>query len=120
MGRPVHFELQVSDVAKSQKFYGDLFGWTFQQFGEFPYWLVNTGDDQQPGINGGMMPSQGLQNWVNTIAVDDIDAMMKQVVDAGGAIVVEKTAIPGMGWYCYGKDLDGNIFGMMQMDPSAA
>jgi hypothetical protein len=28
-------------------------------------------------------------------------------------------AIPGVGWLCYYKDTEGNIFGMMQSDPSA-
>jgi predicted enzyme related to lactoylglutathione lyase len=28
-------------------------------------------------------------------------------------------AIPGVGWLCYFKDTEGNIFGMMQNDPAA-
>ena len=27
--------------------------------------------------------------------------------------------IPGVGWLAYAKDTEGNIFGMMQNDPSA-
>ena len=31
-----------------------------------------------------------------------------------------KMAIPGVGWLAYGKDTEGNIFGVMQTDPAAA
>ena len=29
-------------------------------------------------------------------------------------------AVPGVGWLAYAKDTEGNIFGLMQADPSAA
>jgi predicted enzyme related to lactoylglutathione lyase len=28
--------------------------------------------------------------------------------------------VPGVGWLGYAKDPDGNLFGVMQRDPSAA
>lgn len=118
MGRPIHFELQSSDCAKAQKFYGDLFGWKFQQFGSHEYWLAMTGEG--PGIDGGLMPSNGLKNWVCTIEVENLDAHLEKVAAAGGVIVVPKMPIPGVGWLAYGNDPDGNIFGMMQADPNAA
>ena len=37
-----------------------------------------------------------------------------------GHVAVAKMPIPGMGWLAYAKDTEGNIFGMMQPDPSAA
>lgn len=118
MARPIHFELQSKDVEKARKFYSELFGWKFQQFGEQPYWLAMTGDG--PGIDGGMMPSNGLQNWVCTMAVEHLDSHLDLVAAAGGVVVVPKMAIPGVGWLAYAKDLDGNIFGMMQEDKGAA
>lgn len=118
MGRPIHFELQSKDCEKAQKFYGDLFGWKFQQFGGHEYWLAMTGEG--PGIDGGLMPSNGLQNWVCTMDVENLDSHMQKVEQAGGTIVVPKMPIPGMGWVAYGKDLDGNIFGMFQGDSNAA
>jgi predicted enzyme related to lactoylglutathione lyase len=29
-------------------------------------------------------------------------------------------AVAGVGWLAYGKDTEGNIFGVMQADPTAA
>jgi len=118
MARPIHFELQSHDVAKARKFYEELFGWKFQQFGEHQYWLAMTG--QGPGIDGGLMPSNGLQNWVCTMDVENLDVHIEKVSAAGGTIVVPKMPIPGVGWLAYAKDLDGNIFGMMQNDTGAA
>ena len=45
--------------------------------------------------------------------------MMVQLKKNGGTEAVPKMAIPGMGWLAYGKDTEGNIFGMMEMDTSA-
>lgn len=44
---------------------------------------------------------------------------MKKVKESGGQIVVEKMGVPKVGWMAYGKDTEGNIFGMMQFDPDA-
>jgi len=37
----------------------------------------------------------------------------------GGSIALPKMPIPAMGWLAYGKDTEGNIFGVMQDDPTA-
>lgn len=29
----VHFEIPADDIARAKRFYGDLFGWTFQDGG---------------------------------------------------------------------------------------
>lgn len=34
-------------------------------------------------------------------------------------MLVPKTAAPGVGWLAYCKDTEGNIFGLMENDPSA-
>jgi predicted enzyme related to lactoylglutathione lyase len=120
MSRVVHFEIPVSDPAKSQQFYAKAFGWTFSQFGEAPYWLANTGPDDQPGINGAIMKRNHPQQPVtNAITVDDIDEAIAKVQAAGGKIVVNKTAFPGVGWSAYFMDPDDNIFGLWKEDPNA-
>ena len=37
----------------------------------------------------------------------------------GASVALPKMPIPGMGWLAYLKDTEGNVFGMMQMDPKA-
>ncbi len=58
--------------------------------------------------------------YVCTVDVTDVDAMVKQVTEHGGSIALPKMPVPTVGWLAYGKDTEGNLFGMMQMDPKAA
>lgn len=55
-----------------------------------------------------------------TVDVEDLDASLAKAQGGGGVLCVPKVAIPGVGWLAYFKDPDGNIFGMMEMDASAA
>jgi predicted enzyme related to lactoylglutathione lyase len=98
-----------------------VFGFTIQKYdGPTEYWLVNTGDPKQPGINGGLVINKDAQpRTVNTVAVDDLDVSIKRVEQGGGKIVVPKTAIPGVGWLAYFSDPEGNILGMPQFDSNA-
>ncbi len=117
MNRPVHFDLPVDDLGKAKEFYSGVFGWNFQEFGNTGYHLTMTGEGS--GIDGGMMLRNPGQPVTLTIDVADLEAHMTMVVDAGGEIVVPRMPIQGVGWLCYFKDPSGNIFGMMQNDPSA-
>jgi predicted enzyme related to lactoylglutathione lyase len=91
------------------------------------YWMVMTGPDIQPGINGGLVKRRGdapgesapIHGYVCTVDVPDIDAYIKKAASAGGKEALAKMAIPGVGWLCYYKDTEANIFGMMQNDASA-
>jgi predicted enzyme related to lactoylglutathione lyase len=122
MPRPIHFEIPANDPEKIITFYKAMFGWTVQKWegGGMPYWLVTTGADGEPGINGGIMPKQDPQQpCVNTIGVKNVDEAIAAVTANGGQIALPKMSIPGVGWLAYGKDPEGNIFGMMQADTSA-
>jgi predicted enzyme related to lactoylglutathione lyase len=121
MHRVIHFEISADNPVRASKFYSDLFGWSFQHWGEGgqDYWLVTTGPSDQPGINGGMFIRKGPVGHVNSVDVEDIDASAKQVVDLGGEIVVQKIAIPGVGYSMYCKDTEGSLFGLYQNDPDA-
>ena len=126
MPRVIHFEIHAGDPDRAIKFYKNLFDWTFQKWeGPMEYWLVTTGPNDQPGINGGLLRRQGeidgqaVIAYVCTIDVADIDASLKTAEANGALVAVPKMPIPGMGWLVYCKDTEGNIFGMMQGDPSA-
>ena len=59
MSRPIHFEIQADDLERAKAFYADVFGWTYEDYGQFtgsPYWGVHTGEPGEPGIDGGLMP----------------------------------------------------------------
>ncbi|MEP6569749.1 MAG: VOC family protein [Acidobacteriota bacterium] len=126
MPRVIHFEIHAGEPARAIKFYEKIFGWTFQKWeGPMEYWLVMTGPDSQPGINGGLVPRRGeldgqaVNAYVCTVDVAAIDDSIATVEANGGAVVVPKMTLPGMGWLVYCKDTEGNIFGMMENDPEA-
>ena len=126
MPRVVHFEIHAADPDRTVNFYKTLFGWDFQKWeGPMEYWLITTGPNDQPGINGGLVRRQGeidgqaVIAYVCTVDVENLVAADEKAVNNGGQIALPKMPIPGMGWLAYCKDTEGNIFGMMQGDPNA-
>jgi uncharacterized protein len=118
--RVVHFEIPCDNPEKTMDFFKEAFGWTFQQFGTEQYWVVITGDEKLPGINGGLMKKKDpKQPLANSIDVVDIDKAVASIEKAGGKVVVPKMPIQTVGWLAYFTDPDGNIHGVYQNDPTA-
>jgi len=127
MPRVIHFEIHADNPERAVEFYRGLFAWEFTKWeGPMPYWLVKTGDDKLPGINGGLLPrqcpidGQAVVAYVCTVDVPSVDAYLAKALATGGTPALPKMPIPGIGWLAYCKDPEGNIFGMMQSDPTAA
>jgi predicted enzyme related to lactoylglutathione lyase len=122
MNRVIHFEIYTDDADAVRPFYQDVFGWKFQKFGgPLDYWLVTTGADKEPGINGGLArPREGQSpGTLNTVSVPSLEQAMKKIQEAGGNICVPKMAIPGVGWLAYGQDPAKNVFGILEPDTDA-
>ena len=119
--RVIHFEIQVEDFERAKDFYEKVFDWEINQAmekenGGMDYWLLTTGPEGTPGINGGMYirPKQNpLYTYDCTISVDDIDKAMQLIKDNGGKILREKVDMPEMRWFSRATDSEGNIFGLM-------
>ena len=127
MPRVVHFEIHADDPQRAVNFYQDIFGWQINKWeGPEDYWLVITGPDNEPGINGAILRRHGPVNgdaviaYICTIDVPSVDDVTAKITAHGGTIALPKMAVPQVGWLAYGKDTEGNIFGVMQSDPSAA
>jgi predicted enzyme related to lactoylglutathione lyase len=121
MRRIIHFDIPADDPKRAQKFYTEIFGWTFDKWnGPMEYWMVKTGDAKQPGIDGGLtkrMPGQA--GMTNTIDVPSIDEYTKKIQANGGKILGPKMPIPSVGYFAQCMDTEGNIFGIIQMDQNA-
>ena len=127
MPRVVHFEIHAEEPQRAASFYENAFGWQFQKWeGPHDYWMITTGPEGQPGINGGLMKREGPVDgqaviaYVCTVDVPSVDEAISKVESIGGTIAVPKMAIPGVGWLVYCKDTESNVFGMMQEDEGAA
>jgi predicted enzyme related to lactoylglutathione lyase len=121
MSRVIHFEMPAAEPERAAAFYGKVFGWKFDKWpGPMEYWMVVTGKEGEPGINGGMMKKPGgITSTTNTIGVDSVDGAIDAVVKAGGKNIMPKTSIPAVGYFAYCEDTEGNVFGVMQADPNA-
>jgi uncharacterized protein len=135
MPRPVHFEIHASDPVAVRGFYERVLGWRFQQWGDNPYWIVITGDGDpmagtphtEPGVDGGLLPRQGdspsegqpVNAYVMTVEVSDCDEYVDRAVAAGAAVALPAADMPGVGRLAYLRDPDGNLFGMLQPEPTA-
>ena len=135
MNRVVHFEIHAEDPERAAKFYREVFGWDIQEWvvpglemrKENRYWLVSTGPQEAPGINGGLLfrrgaaPAEGqpVNAYICTIGVASVDESVNKAVAAGATVALPKMPIKGVGWLAYCRDTEGNLFGLMQSDPQA-
>lgn len=128
MGRPIHFEIHATDPEALVRYYSELLGWEFDLQPSVEYWLIRTGPEGEPGINGGLLrrpvpgPAGGpvINAFVCTVAVDDLDGTLARNAELGGAVALPRMPVTGMGWLAYVLDPDGNILGLLQPDPAAA
>lgn len=126
----VHFEIHASEPQRLIDFYSELLGWTFTQWGDTPYWTIDTGDGAignttgtpGAGINGGLTQRQGPRpeagapvNGCNfVVGVDgSVDDLMRRGIELGAAEAVPAEDMEGIGRGGYLTDPDGNLFGML-------
>jgi predicted enzyme related to lactoylglutathione lyase len=123
----VHFEMPAEDRKRMATFYTKAFGWQTQMMGEDMgnYVLAKTtaevdktGRPKKGGIiNGGFytksadMPAQYPSV---VIAVENIKKSMTKVTKAGGKVIGEPMAIPGVGMYVSFFDTEGNRVSLME------
>jgi len=119
MPRIVHFELPVDDPDRAIKFYQDVFGWTIDKWeGQEDYWLVTTGPDEEPGINGALFRRPNPQTCTqNSVDVSSVDESVAKVEASGGSVAIPKVEIPGVGFVAYCQDTEGNLFGVFEGGP---
>jgi uncharacterized protein len=118
MARPIHFEILSDNPERIVGFYRETLGWTASTWnGPQSYWLIGTGAEGTPGINGGIMHKHFPQPVINTVEVASLEDTIAKVVAAGGKVVRGPNDIPGVGRHAYCSDPDGTLFGVMQPQP---
>ena len=74
-----------------------------------------------PGVNGGILRRQHAgQAPVNYISVESVDQHVKKATRLGAEEVMAKTPVPGMGWFAWLKDTEGNVVGIWESDEKAS
>lgn len=109
-------ELMTNDVDAAKTFYGQLFGWHFEDapMEEMTYTIVKANGEEVAGImtipsEAGPMPAA----WGVYVTVDDVDAAAEKAVALGGKIFVPPQDIPEVGRFCVIGDPQGAFISMI-------
>ena len=102
-------QLNTSDAARAEQFYGGVFGWRFEQVpgGDRPYWGIYNGDR----LNGGMMEEQPSA-WLVYFGSDSVDDDAGRIVELGGRVIVPPMPVPG-GRILVAQDPQGAVFALV-------
>jgi predicted enzyme related to lactoylglutathione lyase len=117
------WELQISgDLEAAKKFYGAVFGWTFEPMG----------DDFEMAIGAGGMPMGGLDSGTRKdeapagrgvrvyVQVADLEDTLAKVTASGGAVTTPRTLITEeYGWFATFTDPSGLTLGLATSNPPA-
>ena len=117
MAKPVvHFEICGKDHKKMKEFYGNLFEWECNDFGDgsVPYALVSAAGEKS--IGGGLMATDGnIPTYLTFyVQVDDLQKYLDKAEEMGGKTVHPPTPIPGVGSSAMFTDPDGNLVGLFK------
>jgi hypothetical protein len=95
-GRFVWRDLMTKDMAAAKQFYGELFGWRFENArrGDRPYVLARSSDIPVAGIvDISGMADAGAQ-WLSYMSVSDVDKSVAFVQAERGKVLVEPRDLP--------------------------
>ena len=116
-----HFEINADDPLRAKKFYENVFNWKIEKWeGPIEYWLITAGEEDEEGIDGGLQKRENKDDHIfNYVGVESVDKTIKKIEDSGGEILRPKSPIPGVGYYAFIKDTEGNRLGIMEEDEDA-
>ena len=91
MARFNYVELPVREIGPAKAFYERAFGWSLTEFG--PTYAATTSGDTDIGLQGDA--AEASKAPLPVIEVEDLEAALKAVEDAGGNVVRPIFAFPG-------------------------
>ncbi|MBL7932840.1 MAG: VOC family protein [Bacteroidia bacterium] len=120
-----HFAIHTDDMERAKKFYNQVFEWGFNGYGQEDFLQIKADNTENGELIGALQSRKyspvpekiiGLEC---TIAVENIDDITERVKNNGGKVLMEKTAIPYVGWIAKFLDTEGNLICAMQYNPAA-
>jgi uncharacterized protein len=113
VGVPCWVDTMQPDPEAAKEFYGELFGWTFENRAPAdapgPYYAAKRHGLDVAAIGG---PTDGATapSWNTYTAVADADQTTERVRAAGGTVLTEPTVIPEAGRLATFADAQGAVF----------
>jgi uncharacterized protein len=113
-GKFVWADLVTDDVAAARKFYGGLFGWTFQSAGD--YLIAASADRPLCGMLQRPRPKdQSAQpHWLGYLSAQSVDRAQRTVLKLGGRVLAPAQKFPKRGEQAVFADPEGAIFGVIK------
>jgi predicted enzyme related to lactoylglutathione lyase len=120
VGKVVWHDLVTEDLPAAQRFYGGLFGWTFEEAGgpdRAGYSLARAGNVYVAGLVPIASPADGsrLSRWLPYVSVPDVDVAVGNAVDAGGRVAVSARDV-ALGRVAALVDPEGAVIGIARSD----
>ena len=124
-GSFIWYELLTPDPVGAKTFYDAVVGWNIeaQPSGEMDYRMISRADG---GLAGGVMRltdemrGHGAKpTWLGYVAVDDVDASVASIEQAGGKALMPAFDIPDIGRIALVGDPQGVPFYVMRATPPA-
>ncbi len=108
------FEIGTDEPARAERFYGEVFGWTFadDEDAAMPYRLVTTPAADKP--SGGVFDTGGrTPNYATfVVTVQDVEKTCAVATAAGGSVLVPPQRGDGGLVFAHLRDPSGNHFGV--------
>jgi predicted enzyme related to lactoylglutathione lyase len=116
LGAPIWIDLLTSDLDRAQRFYGTVFGWTFESAGPEYGGYVNAFIDGKPvaGLMGNTPETQSPDGWTTYLHTANVNATVAAATAAGGVSCVEPMEIKDKGWMGMLTDPTGAFVGLWQ------
>jgi predicted enzyme related to lactoylglutathione lyase len=107
-----YVEIYVDDVSAAKRFYGGVFGWKFNDYGDtYAGIQAPGGDGEVGGITVG--DTRGGGSPLVLVISDTLEASLKAVSSAGGEVVEGPFEYPG-GRRFHFRDPSGNVLGVFE------
>jgi uncharacterized protein len=120
-----HFAIHTDEIERAKQFYSGVFDWGFNSYGPDDFLQIKA-DKSENGELIGALQSRNYSPVPDkiiglecTISVEDIDEIIEKVKSNGGKIIMQKTAIPFVGYLAKFLDTEGNLICVMQYDHPA-
>jgi predicted enzyme related to lactoylglutathione lyase len=114
-GAPCWADVSLPDLAAGQRFYGELFGWTFQDQGEkYGHYTMAQRDGKDAAALMGKMDPSMPTAWSVYLASADAAKTATRVREAGGEVVFGPDTVGDSGVMLGAIDPGGSFFGVWQ------
>lgn len=116
-------ELNTRDSDAARSFYGDVFGWSFEEKefeGAGTYTSISLGEETVGGLSNitDRVPAEVPAHWLVYFAVEDADATLAKANERGSEVFVGPMDVAEVGRLAVLKDPWGAIFAVIQPDPA--